>query len=137
MQRVIILKGLPGSGKSTWAREFVKGKKDWVIVNRDSLRNMRGDYWIVQQEDLITEWEDFCVKSTILAGLNVIIDATNLNQKVLNKWKNIASDNSLEAEILMLDTPLEECIRRDLGREKPVGESVILGMYKKYFNSNN
>lgn len=137
MQRVIILKGLPGSGKSTWAREFVKGKKDWVIVNRDSLRNMRGDYWIVQQEDLITEWEDFCVKSTILAGLNVIIDATNLNQKVLNKWKNIASDNSLEAEILMFDTPLEECIRRDLGREKPVGESVILGMYKKYINPDN
>lgn len=137
MQRVIILKGLPGSGKSTWAREFVKGKKDWVIVNRDSLRNMRGDYWIVQQEDLMTEWEDFCVKSTILAGLNVIIDATNLNQKVLNKWKNIASDNSLEAEILMFDTPLEECIRRDLGREKPVGKSVILGMYKKYINPEN
>ena len=36
--------GPPASSKTTWAREFIKGKTDWVIVNRDSLREGRGDY---------------------------------------------------------------------------------------------
>lgn len=137
IQRLIILQGLPGSGKSTWAREFIKGKRDWAIVNRDSLRNMRGDYWIVQQEGLITKWEDYCIASAVSEGLNVIIDATNFNPKTLAKWHRIASANSLEAEIMTFDTPVEECIRRDLGREKPVGKSVIWGMYKKYINPDN
>lgn len=44
MSVILILKGPPASGKSTMAREFIKGKVDWVIVNRDSLRESRGDY---------------------------------------------------------------------------------------------
>jgi predicted kinase len=35
-------------------------------------------------------------------------------------------------EMIDLDTPLEECIRRDALREKPVGEAVIRGMYERY-----
>ena len=53
---LIYLTGLPASGKSTWAKNFVKEKLDWVIVNRDSLRNMIGDYWIPSQELLINKW---------------------------------------------------------------------------------
>jgi F0F1-type ATP synthase epsilon subunit len=56
-----MLQGIPASGKSTWCREFIKGKKDWVIVNRDAIRNMRGDYWIPEQETYISEIEDFMI----------------------------------------------------------------------------
>ena len=38
--KIILTKGLPASGKSTWAREFIKGKKDWVRVNNDELGSM-------------------------------------------------------------------------------------------------
>ena len=50
--KLVILSGIPCSGKSTWAKQFIKGKTDWVIVNRDSIRLSRGDYWIPSQESI-------------------------------------------------------------------------------------
>ena len=94
---LVILQGIPGSGKSTWAKEFVKGKTDWVIVNRDSIRDMRGDYWIPNQEKWVSKVEEASINSALNYNYNVIIDATNLNPKTLKKWQNIAY--SFNAEI--------------------------------------
>lgn len=44
MSKILVLQGPPASGKSTFARKFVKSNLDWVIVNRDSLREGRGEY---------------------------------------------------------------------------------------------
>lgn len=85
MSKILVLQGPPAASKSTWAREFVKDKTDWVIVNRDSLREGRGDYWIPSQEEYISDLEEFSVKAAINRGLNVIIDATNLNPKTIDK----------------------------------------------------
>ena len=38
MSKILVLCGLPAAGKTSYAREFIKGKTDWVIVNRDSIR---------------------------------------------------------------------------------------------------
>ena len=40
--KLLVLQGIPASGKSTYARELVKNSGAWVRVNRDDLRNMRG-----------------------------------------------------------------------------------------------
>lgn len=46
MQKVIILQGIPASGKSTWAREQALARpKEVVIVNRDAIRDSLGKYW--------------------------------------------------------------------------------------------
>ena len=131
-KELIILQGLPGCGKSTWARKYVEGKTDWVIVNRDSLRNMRGDYWIPSQEKLITDWEVFCIDSAMKKGFNVIIDATNFNPKVLKVWEELAEKHEYSKLIYGFDTSLEECIERDSKREKPVGSMVIRRFYNMY-----
>lgn len=132
--KIIVLQGIPASGKSTWAREFVKGKKDWVIVSRDDLRNMRGDYWIVQQEDYISSIEAFAVETAIINNLNVIIDATNLNTKTIEKWKNIADSLVCDLEFRFFYVSLYDAIKRDKERENPVGEQVIKTFYYKYID---
>jgi predicted kinase len=135
--KIKILKGLPGSGKSTWARQFVEENKDWVRVNRDDLRNMRGFYWLPKQEEMITKWEFEAVKSAIDSGYNVILDATNLNHKHIDKLKSFV-DKSTEFEVYFeekyFDVSPEECIKRDLKRPNSVGAEVIWGMYEKYIN---
>jgi predicted kinase len=135
--KIIILKGLPASGKSTWARQFCKENKSFVRVNRDDLRRMRGEYWVPEQESLITQWERTAVLGALISGVNVVLDSTNLNEKYLQQFKDYIIDNArvqVEFEEKVFDTSVEECIRRDAARPEAerVGEKVIRRMYDQY-----
>ncbi len=132
--KLIVLQGAPAAGKSTWAREFVTGKTDWVIVNRDSLRNMCGDYWIPSREDYITTLEENSITSALSSKYNVIIDSTNLNPKTIAKWKEIAEKFKAEIEFKEFYIPFEEAVERDSKRENPVGKKVIKKFYRMYYN---
>lgn len=133
MSKILVLQGPPAASKSTWAREFVKDKTDWVIVNRDSLREGRGEYWIPNQEDYISDLEEFSVKAAINRGLNVIIDATNLNPKTIDKWNKLAKSTKSTIEFKEFYIPFKEAVERDKNRERSVGEKVIKRFYQQYY----
>lgn len=129
--KVVFTIGLPASGKSTWAKKFCEENKDWVRVNRDDLRHMRGQYWLPKQEGFITKIERACIDEALSTGLNVIVDATNLNPKHLNSLKDFIGDRaSIETKAFPVD--VEECIKRDAKRANSVGEKVIRDIYEKY-----
>lgn len=133
MSKILMLQGCPASGKSTFAKEFVKGKKDWVIVCRDSFREGRGDYWIPEQEDYISILEDTAIRSAILSKYNIVIDAVNLNPKTIKKWKDIADKAGYEFETKEFKVPMQVAIERDLARGGKVGAKVIRDFYHRYY----
>ena len=54
MKKIILTRGIPASGKSTWAKqEVLKDPEHSVGNNRDDLRNMSGQYWVPAIEDYI------------------------------------------------------------------------------------
>lgn len=134
-QKIIVLQGIPASGKSTWSKEFVKGKEDWIRVCRDDIRSMRGDYWIPSQESFIDKIEQYAVESALKSGYNVVIDATNFNPKTVAKWMELAQINDTDFDIKRFDIALDEAIRRDSLRERPVGAKVVKDFYHKYVSS--
>jgi len=135
--KTIFTRGLPGAGKSFWAKEFVtKNQSNWVLVNRDSLRHMRGTYWVPKQEELITQWERSTTLIALQNGFNVIIDATNLNPDYIKSFKQFLKENVV-GEIIFetkdfTHISIDECIENDLKRPNSVGEKVIRDMYNKY-----
>lgn len=134
MKKIIITKGLPGSGKSTWAKKFVIENPNFVRINRDDIRHMLGPYWIPQREKLVTDIERDSVESALGRGYSVIVDATNLRGEA--GWTQLAERNGAVIEIKdFTDVPVEVCIKRDLLRENPVGETVIRGMYEKHLTN--
>lgn len=133
MSKILVLQGPPASGKSTFARKFVKSNLDWVIVNRDSLREGRGEYWIPSQEDYISDLEEFSVRAAIKRGYNVIIDATNLNPKTQEKWNKIANETNSSIEFKEFYISFKEALERDKNRERSVGEQVLKRFYKQYY----
>ena len=133
MSKAIICKGLPGSGKSTWAKAFCEKNLDWHRVSRDDLRHMLGKYLVPKREPLITKMQYSIVADILDADKNVIIDDTNLNPKTMNAWQSFFYEHKIQFEVKdFTDVSVEECIKRDLVRPNSVGHKVINGMYKRY-----
>lgn len=133
MPKMLVLQGVPASGKSTFARELASRDHSYVIVNRDSIRESRGDYWIPEQEDYISAIEEFSINDAISRGLNVIIDATNLNPKTIEKWKQMATKLNCDIEFKLFEIEYKEALARDAQRTRPVGEKVLKRFFKDYF----
>jgi predicted kinase len=132
--KVIILKGLPGSGKSTWAKEVVLSYPNtYKRVNKDDLRSMLdGGQYSKANEKVVLQTRDLLISNFLKGGFNVIVDDTNLAPHHIQKIMSIAKEAGVSFEIKEFDVSVEECIARDLKRPNPVGEKVIRGMYKQF-----
>ena len=80
MQRVYMTKGLPGSGKTTWAMEMVKNNTGSIKrINKDDLRSMLdGGKYSPKNEKIILDTRDLLLTEYLVRGFSVIIDDTNL-----------------------------------------------------------
>lgn len=139
-QTIYFLKGLPASGKSTWAKQKIHEDKEKGIitkrVNKDDLRAMLDDSLFSKgRENFVLKVRDFIIQTSLQDGCNVIVDDTNFHEKHLNAITGIISDLNyipIDLEEKFFNTPVEECIQRDKERQNSVGEKVILDMYDKY-----
>lgn len=133
MPNVIILRGLPGSGKSTWAAQYLARHPRTARINRDTLREMlHGGAWSAGNESLIVRARDVLITQALMLGWSVVVDDTNLQDYHLVAIRTLASVFGAGVEIVTMDTPLEECIRRDALRPQPVGEVVIRQMAERW-----
>jgi len=137
MSKIIFLKGLPTSGKSTWAKQYCIDNPEFVRINKDDIREILGSLkWSRVFEEQVVRIQKEMAISLIGLGKSLIIDDTNFAPQHEEYWKKYAAYTSSEFEIEMFDTPVEECIKRDKEREKSVGKAAIYTMNKKYLKSN-
>lgn len=149
-RKIILTRGIPGSGKSTFAKAWVhENSTERVRFNRDDIRNMLGDYWVPPRESLINRIFDSFLNHAMLNKYDIVIDNMNLNKKDVadiinyvqefNKWVSLSKD-PYEYKIEMkdfFDVSLKTCIERDSKRPNPLGEKVITGIYNKYKSEYN
>src|SRR5919107_2488648 len=134
MTRLIVTRGLPASGKTTFARKLQPGV---VRVNRDDLRRMlHGDRLFTQwAEAQVTHAQRATVEALLRAHADVIVDDTNLRSRTVREWAELAAryDATLEVHDFT-DVPLEECLRRDAERpaDDRVGAAGIRTMYDRF-----
>lgn len=141
---IYLPKGLPASGKSTWAKEFVKENYRTVIISRDSIREMlHGGYkYVPHLENLITDVLYETATYLLLIEYSIILDATNLNKDRTDSFVYVGLVEDMYSFVPPLrvdviekdftDVPVAECIRRDKERDRSVGEEVIRSFYKNY-----
>lgn len=131
--RIVVLKGLPASGKSTWAKEQLS-KGNWVRINKDDLRAMcHNGKWSKDKEKDILAMRDAMIEVALGGLKNVIVDDTNLSDRhqitIQQKFGNWAT---IEINDSFLAVPVEECIERDSKRQNPVGKKVIMDMHRQF-----
>lgn len=127
-----MLKGLPGSGKSKWAKNQCECETDTVRVNKDDIRAMMVSDFSKSNESIVLNVRDTLVGEALSRDKTVIVDDTNfapIHEKTL---RMIAENWGADFKVKMFDTPVDECIKRDAARANPVGRAVIMDMYRKY-----
>jgi predicted kinase len=135
MKQLIMTKGLPGSGKSTWAKSVIDTNPGaYKRVNKDDLRAMLDNgKWSRDNEKFVLRIRDQIIVSALTNGKHVIVDDTNFAPRHEDELRSMAKRQ--EAEFSVQDftsVPLDTCIERDLKRQNSVGETVIRRMYRDY-----
>lgn len=133
MKTVTILKGLPASGKSTWAKQQIDDKPHTIKrVNKDELRAMLDNsHWSKGSEELVLQVRNSIILSALEAGKHVVVDDTNLDPKHEETIRELVKGKA-QVIVKMFEVSVEEAIERDSKRDKSVGEKVILEMYHRY-----
>jgi len=142
MKKIIMLKGLPASGKTSYSYELMeKHPGVYKHINKDSLRLMLDNSkWSKDNEKMVENVRDFIILQALENGFTPIIDDTNFSprhfnhiQELTKEWcKKVQIPRAVELEIKEFDVSLDECIKRDLQRSNSVGEKVIKQMYNQF-----
>lgn len=129
--RCIILCGIPGSGKSTYAQNYIK-QFGGIHLSSDLIRKeLYGDESIQGSPYEVFSLMQKRAVDILNSGLDVIYDSTGITRKdrsgIIGVCPKFAK---IEAHIIW--TPIEVCIERDAARERTVGKEVIDKMLKRF-----
>lgn len=131
-KRLIIMSGIPGSGKSTYAKNLMKEYGDRVrIASSDDIRfELFGAYDYFKGDPAMwRELEKRIVDWSNLSHPIVVLDACCLTNKVRRKWAKKFRPYYDFIELVIMETPLFDCIERQKQRERKVPNDVIHNMY--------
>lgn len=134
MKTLYFLKGLPASGKTTWAKQKQAEDPMIVRVNKDDLRSMlHNGHWSHSNEQQVIESRDYLITQAFMNGRHVIVDDTNLHPKHEEHLRDIAKRLNAQFEVIdFTHISPEECIERDLKRPISVGSRVIWQQYNQF-----
>ena len=126
----LMVVGLPGSGKSTYIEKYYS---NYHVHSSDAIREeLSGD---INNQDINKQVFSTLhkrVKNDLVAGYNVVYDATNISWKrrkaFLQELKNI----NCHKECILMATPFELCVQRNNERDRVVPYVVIERMYKNF-----
>jgi len=139
MKTIIILRGIPASGKSTYAKQLVKDNPGmYKRINRDDMREMLDVYHFSKgNEKFVKKVRDILIKMALEDGKHVIVDDTNISMKNINRITQLADEHrkktghDVKVEVKEFEVDLEEAIERDSKRERPVGSRTIRKMHRQ------
>ncbi len=126
MPKAILFIGLPGSGKTTYVRNNIRG---YHIVNADAIKKTHPKWdsqypekvhiWsVMEAEKMMTEYSDI--------GVDICMDSGGVNNRYSLRILNMLKSKGYYVKIIHINTPLEICLERNRIRERKVPEYDII-----------
>lgn len=136
--KILILIGVPGSGKSTFAKYLLRTEENWMRLCRDDFRTMQFSQSNLSkyQENAITEIMDSSIELLLRKRTNVLIDATNCKAEYLNHY--VSKFNHLaDIEFKLFDVDAQTIAERCEKRYNETGKYIPLKVQKRYLSNLN
>lgn len=130
--KLIILCGIPGSGKTTYAKQYIENNDKTIHLSSDAIRKeLYGDESVQGNPGEVFSMMQKRAIGALNDGYNVLYDATNITRKDRSGIIGVCPKFvKIEAHIIW--APIEVCIRRDAERDRTVGKDVIDRMLKRF-----
>lgn len=141
MATLVILRGLPASGKSTWARKTAATTPNTVVVSLDGLRRMTaGGLTAYHQrrtdrmEQLIVRTAHAMVCDALRKGMNVVMDAQNATVERVHALVGLAADCNADVQTMAFPASLDTLLERNRTRAQDdrVPEEYLRAQYERY-----
>jgi len=128
----IMMVGLPGSGKSTYAEKIAE-ESDAIICSSDMIRKeLYGDVNSQDKNVVVFLTLHRRIKEHLSNGRNVIYDATNISSKRRRAFLKELERIVCIKKCVIMATPFEECLEKNKQRDRVIPEDVICKMYKNW-----
>jgi len=130
-KELIVICGLPGSGKSTYV------KKMWgdshVVICADEFRKVHtGRDFYPSAEPVIYQMVKVTVEVLLRRSMPVVIDMTSLTVKSRLKWVELARKCGAPVRCVWMDVATSTCLARNASRERKVPVQVIEAMADRF-----
>ena len=129
---LILLVGIPGSGKTTYAEKYIKENPNTVHLSSDKIRAELWDNEATQGDnnEVFSLMQSRAIDA-LSNGQSVVYDATNITRKDRSYIVSLCPKFA-KIECHIIWAPIETCIERDAARERTVGKEVIDRMLKRF-----
>ena len=129
---LVLLVGIPGSGKTTYAEEYIEEHPDTIHVASDKIREeLWGDEATQGDNNEVFSLMQSRTIEALNNGWSVVYDATNITRKD-RSYIIALCPKFVKIECHIIWAPIETCIERDATRERTVGKTVIDRMLKRF-----
>lgn len=118
---IMLLVGLPGSGKSTWTNQFLRNERRFQVVCRDDLRATFGvdghdsttfDPGI---EQAVSDIANRMLEASLRRGLNVVVDETHTSMRNIREVLDTAKKHHASVHVVYFPTTAAESKARRPG----------------------
>lgn len=140
-QHMMIVRGLPGSGKSTYSKRWVaQDPENRVRISRDDLRHqLYGKYYglTISQESTVTKMEWGLIKTALASRQSVIIDNQNLKDSYVYPYLKIALEHKVNVvhKDFKIDIDVVLAQNKQRPADRIVPEDKILAFQRRYFKN--
>ncbi|MBY0551226.1 MAG: AAA family ATPase [Candidatus Obscuribacterales bacterium] len=130
MNKLVLLAGVPGSGKTTLSQRLID--KGFVSINADQIREeLWGDAAEQSNKEAVFKVFFERLEEGLRRGWDIVIDNTNINgrhrEPIIERAK---AAGYTDIQIWVVDTPLEVCLERNRLRARNVPEDIVENMHR-------
>ena len=127
-----MMKGLPKSGKTTWARKWASESHNRIRVSWTDMMAVMGDGFRKERQTLAFDAALRLMKNAIRQNMDVVVDECNLYGAEWGLFVSFAQQMGAKVVWQTIDTPLEVCLQRNKEAGSPLLDEQIVRLNEKW-----